>query len=92
MISEDSLLTIVLVRLSQSTGPITLEIQDSIDRLGSFAKAAEELNKATSALSYGVQKLEDQLGLSIFVRQGRRSVLTPAGRPVHRVTDGTRQS
>ncbi len=57
-----------------------LEILDSIDRRGSFAKAAEELNKATSALSYGVQKLEDQLGFSIFVRQGRRSVLTPAGR------------
>lgn len=59
-----------------------LEILDSIDRRGSFAKAAEELNKATSALSYGIQKLEDQLGLSIFVRQGRRSVLTPAGRLV----------
>ena len=68
-----------------SSSPITLdalEILDSIDRRGSFAKAAEELNKATSALSYGVQKLEDQLGLSIFVRQGRRSVLTPAGRLV----------
>ena len=68
-----------------SNNPITLEaleILDSIDRRGSFAKAAEELNKATSALSYGVQKLEDQLGLSIFVRQGRRSVLTPAGRLV----------
>ncbi len=65
--------------------PITLEaleILDSIDRRGSFAKAAEELNKATSALSYGVQKLEDQLGFAIFVRQGRRSVLTPAGRLV----------
>ncbi len=36
----------------------------------------------TIALSYGVQKLEDQLGLSIFVRQRRRSVLTPAGRLV----------
>jgi len=68
-----------------SNNPITLEaleILDSIDRRGSFAKAAEELNKATSALSYGVQKLEDQLDLSIFVRQGRRSVLTPAGRLV----------
>lgn len=68
-----------------SNGPITLEaleILDSIDRRGSFANAAEELNKATSALSYGVQKLEDQLGVSIFVRQGRRSVLTPAGRLV----------
>ncbi len=58
----------------------SLMILDAIDRRGSFAKAAEELNKATSAISYGVQKLEEQLGISIFVRQGRRSVLTPAGR------------
>ncbi|PCJ33521.1 MAG: LysR family transcriptional regulator [Moraxellaceae bacterium] len=63
--------------------PITieaLEILDAIDRRGSFAKAAEELNKATSALSYGVQKLEEQLDITVFHRQGRRSVLTPAGR------------
>ncbi|MEH6346992.1 MAG: LysR family transcriptional regulator [Bermanella sp.] len=57
-----------------------LEILDAIDRRGSFAKAAEELNKATSALSYGVQKLEEQLGITVFQREGRRSVLTPAGR------------
>lgn len=63
--------------------PITieaLEILDAIDRRGSFAKAAEELNKVTSALSYSVQKLEEQLGITLFQRQGRRSVLTPAGR------------
>lgn len=62
--------------------PITIEalsIIDAIDRRGSFAKAAEELNKATSALSYGVQKLEEQLGVTLFQREGRRSVLTPAG-------------
>ena len=55
-------------------------ILDAIDRRGSFAKAAEELNRATSALSYGVQKLEDQFGFAVFRRDGRRSVLTPAGR------------
>lgn len=66
-----------------SSNPVTievLEILDTIDRRGSFAKAAEELNKATSAISYAVQKLEEQLGLAIFQRQGRRSVLTPAGK------------
>ncbi len=65
--------------------PITievLEILDAIDRRGSFAKAAEEMNKATSAVSYGVQKLEEQLDIALFQRQGRRSVLTPAGRLV----------
>lgn len=66
-----------------SSSPITIEalqILDAIERRGSFAKAAEELNKATSALSYGVQKLEEQLSITVFERQGRRSVLTPAGR------------
>lgn len=52
---------------------------DAIDRRGSYAKASEELNKATSAVSYSVQKLEEQLGIALFQRQGRRSVLTPAG-------------
>lgn len=62
--------------------PITIEVLetlDAIDRRGSFAKASEELNKATSAVSYAVQKLEEQLGIALFQRQGRRSVLTPAG-------------
>lgn len=57
-----------------------LETLDAIDRRGSFAKAAEELNKATSAISYAVQKLEEQLDIALFQRLGRRSVLTPAGR------------
>lgn len=62
--------------------PMSLEVFqaiDAIERRGSFAKAAEELNKATSAISYLIQKLEDQLGVAVFQRQGRRSVLTPAG-------------
>ncbi len=65
-----------------SRNPITIEVLetlDAIDRRGSFAKAAEELNKATSAISYIVQKLEEQLDIALFQRQGRRSVLTPAG-------------
>lgn len=63
--------------------PISIEVLetlDAIERRGSFAKAAEELHKATSAISYAVQKLEEQLGISLFQRLGRRSVLTPAGR------------
>ena len=69
--------------------PITIEVLqtlDAIDRRGSFAKAAEELNKATSAISYAVQKLEEQLDIALFQRQGRRSVLTPAGQLI--LTEG----
>ncbi len=56
-----------------------IEVIDAIERRGSFAAAAEELERATSAVSYTVQKLEEQLGVTLFQRQGRRSVLTPAG-------------
>ncbi|MCL1059256.1 LysR substrate-binding domain-containing protein [Shewanella gelidimarina] len=69
--------------------PLTLEallVLDAIDRRGSFAAAAEQLNKVPSALSYIVQKLEEQLSVTLFVRQGRRSVLTPAG--VHLLIEG----
>jgi DNA-binding transcriptional LysR family regulator len=65
-----------------SKNPISIEVLetlDAIERRGSFAKAAEELGKATSAVSYIVQKLEEQLDIAVFQRQGRRSVLTPAG-------------
>lgn len=68
-----------------SKSPISIEVLetlDAIERRGSFARAAEELNKATSAVSYAVQKLEEQLDIALFQRQGRRSVLTPAGRLV----------
>lgn len=63
--------------------PITIEalkVLDVIDRRGSYAAAAEELNKVPSALSYVVQKLEEQLDVTLFQKQGRRAVLTPAGR------------
>ncbi|MCF2948475.1 LysR substrate-binding domain-containing protein [Paraglaciecola aquimarina] len=63
-----------------------LQVLDAIDSRGSFASAAEQLNKVPSALSYIVQKLEEQLSVTLFVRQGRRSVLTPAGR--HLLTEG----
>lgn len=58
----------------------SIELLDAINQRGSYEKAAEHLNKATSAISYGVKKLEDQLDITVFQRQGRRSVLTPAGR------------
>jgi DNA-binding transcriptional LysR family regulator len=66
-----------------NTPPVSLEallVLDAIEYRGSYAAAAEQLNKVPSALSYIVQKLEDQLNVTIFVRQGRRAVLTPAGK------------
>lgn len=56
-----------------------IELVDAIDRHGSFAAAAERLHKVPSTISYSVSKLEEQLGLALFVRQGPRVSLTPAG-------------
>lgn len=56
-----------------------LEVLDAIERKGSFAGAAALLNRVPSAISYSVQKLEQDLGVSLFQKQGRRAVLTPAG-------------
>ena len=57
-----------------------LEVLDAIDRKGSFAGAAEALFRVPSAVTYTIQKLEEDMGFAIFRREGRRSVITPAGR------------
>jgi DNA-binding transcriptional LysR family regulator len=56
-----------------------IEIVDVIARHGSFAAASERLNKVPSTISYAVGKLEEQLGIALFRRQGPRVTLTPAG-------------
>ncbi|MGK0440530.1 MAG: DNA-binding transcriptional LysR family regulator [Pseudohongiellaceae bacterium] len=63
-----------------------IEVLDAIDRKGSFAAAANKLNKVPSALSYTIQKLEQDLSVTLFQKQGRRSVLTNAG--LHLLTEG----
>jgi DNA-binding transcriptional LysR family regulator len=47
---------------------------------GGFSKAAKQLNRAQSAVTYGIQKLETQLGISLFDRAAYRPALTEAGR------------
>ena len=57
-----------------------LQIIDAIDRRGSFAKAAQELHRVPSTISYTVARLEEDLDLQVFERHGPRILLTPAGR------------
>lgn len=56
-----------------------LLVIDAIDRKGSFAAAAHELHRVPSALTYTVQKLEEDLDVLLFDRRGHRAKLTPAG-------------
>src|SRR3546814_16289361 len=59
--------------------PELLYMVDAIARHGSFAKAARELDKVPSAVTYAVRKLEDALDVLLFDRSGHRARLTPAG-------------
>src|SRR5690242_18704716 len=47
---------------------------------GSFAAAARRMNRAQSAISYAIQKLEEQSGVELFDRSAYRPELTEAGR------------
>jgi len=65
------------------TTPLNLDalaVLDAIDRKGSFAAAAAALYRVPSAVTYTVQKLEQDLGITVFRREGRRAALTPAGK------------
>jgi DNA-binding transcriptional LysR family regulator len=52
----------------------------AIAEAGSFAAAARRLGRAQSAVTYAVQKLEEQTGLPLFDRTAYRPVLSEAGR------------
>lgn len=47
--------------------------------LGSFAHAADRLNRSTSAVSAQLKKLEQQTGLPLLQKNGRRLMLTDDG-------------
>lgn len=51
--------------------------------LGSFTGAARSLSISPSAVSKSVQRLERQLGVSLFTRTTRALTLTPEGRELH---------
>ena len=52
----------------------------TIAETGNFSRAAERLYLSQPSLSTGIKKLEQELGVTLFERGGRRTVLTPAGR------------
>lgn len=66
---------------------VTLEqwrmLQAVVDHDG-YAGAAEALSKSVSTVSYGIRRLESGLGVALLEVQGRRAVLTPAGRELLR--------
>lgn len=52
----------------------------AIVEAGSFARAAELLNKSQSTVSYCISRLEARLPAPLFEQSSRRAVLTPLGK------------
>jgi len=58
-----------------------LQILATVVECGSFAGAGRRLTRATSAIAYGIDNLEEQLGVAVFDRSGtKKPELTEAGR------------
>jgi DNA-binding transcriptional LysR family regulator len=57
---------------------------ESAARCGSFHAAASDLNLTRSAVSHSIRGLEEQLGVVLFQREGRRAHLTPEGEALMR--------
>lgn len=51
---------------------------------GGYAQAASVLHKSQSAVTYGVQKLEELLGVRALAIVGRKAQLTPSGEVLYR--------
>ncbi len=51
---------------------------------GSFARAAEVLNKSQSSVSYVISKLEERLPAPVLKQEGRKAELTETGKALYR--------
>ncbi|WP_238264759.1 LysR family transcriptional regulator [Cupriavidus pauculus] len=56
-----------------------LEIFRTVVEAGGITRAAERLHRVQSNVTTRIRQLEQSLGVELFVRDGRRMVLTPAG-------------
>ncbi|MDE3026897.1 MAG: LysR family transcriptional regulator [Paracoccaceae bacterium] len=61
----------------------SLEVFEAAGRFGSFTAAARELHMTQAAVSYAINRLEDHLGVALFVREHRRVRLSEAGERFH---------
>ncbi|GGW74309.1 LysR family transcriptional regulator [Alteromonas halophila] len=59
-----------------------LEILAAIEKHGTLTQAAEALHLSQSALSHSIKKLESQLSINVWVKEGRQLRLTLAGEQI----------
>ena len=69
-----------------------LRLIAQVARTESVTRAADLLNVTQSAVSHQLRELEDKLGTPLFVRSGRRMLLTPAGRLLVEAADDVLQT
>ncbi|MGH8172755.1 MAG: LysR substrate-binding domain-containing protein [Rhodanobacteraceae bacterium] len=68
-----------MVREARFPSLVSIRAFEAAARLGSFAKAANELDTTAASVSYHVRRLEDQIGLPLFRRFPQRVTLTESG-------------
>jgi len=56
-----------------------LRIFQAVVRAGGITRAATQLHRVQSNITTRVQQLEEKLGVALFMREGRKLKLTPAG-------------
>src|SRR6185295_3797482 len=56
-----------------------LRIFSAVVRQGGVTRAAERLHRVQSNVTTRIRQLEDELGVALFVRAGKRLHLAPAG-------------
>ena len=61
-----------------------LDLVQSVVEEGGLTRAGKRLGLSQSALSHQLRALEEQLGVSLFHRSGRRLTLAPAGERILR--------
>jgi len=57
-----------------------LHVFRTVVQAGGITRAAERLNRVQSNVTTRIQKLEEDLGVTLFLREGKRLQLTPTGR------------
>ncbi|MEM7294377.1 MAG: LysR substrate-binding domain-containing protein, partial [Pseudomonadota bacterium] len=60
-----------------------MKVFDAVARHASFTRAAEEMFLTQPAISIQIKRLEDNVGMPLFEKIGKRNYLTDAGREMH---------
>ncbi|GAA5315791.1 MAG: LysR family transcriptional regulator [Candidatus Pelagadaptatus aseana] len=73
-----------MVKQSMQVSLEQWQMLSAVAEFGGFQRAAEHLGKSQSTISYGVQQLQEKLGVSLLRPRGRQAELTEAGESVLR--------